>query len=70
MREEALEYRQKAEEEVLMDKFQKNDLSVSTYNSKIKKLEKWVDKEKLQINKYKKDIKKGVCSTTEAIKRT
>lgn len=47
MREEALDYRRKAEEELLQDMFEKNKLSSNSYDVKISKLERWVDKEKL-----------------------
>lgn len=70
MREEALDYRKKAEEEMLKSQFEKNTLSPKSYNTKIIKLEKWVKKEKFEINKYKKDILKGYNSTSETIKRT
>jgi len=70
MREEALDFRLKAEEEVLNEMFEKKKLSESDYNNKKHKLEKWVKKEKFEINKYKKDILKGFNSTSETIKRT
>ena len=70
MREEALEYRKKAEEEMLQKMFEDNELSTSTYNSRRIKLTKWVDKEKLQISKLKKDMVKGFTSTSQTIKRT
>jgi len=70
MREEALDCRQKAEEEILEKMFNKEKLSPKSYNVKKIQLEKWVEREKLEINMYRRDIQKGFCSTNETIKRT
>jgi hypothetical protein len=49
MREEALDYRLKAEEEVLQSMFSSKKLSERNYNIKIKRLTKWIEKEKNKI---------------------
>ena len=70
MREDALDFRKKAEEEMLKNLFEKKEMTPKTYNVKVKKLAKWVLKEKFEINKQRKNIQKGFNSTSETIKRT
>ena len=70
MREEALDYRLKAETEVLETMLTQKKLSILNYNMIRQRLDKWIKKEKIKISLLKQDIQKGFCSTTETIKRT
>ena len=70
MREDALDFRKKAEEEILQKQLEDKQLTLSSYNAKKEKLCKWVGEEVEQISKFKKDIYRGYLSTTETIKRT
>ena len=51
MREDALEYRKKAEEEMLKKMLGRKQITPNSYDMKVKKLGKWVQKEKFDINK-------------------
>jgi len=69
MREKALEIRHKTQMETINQMFTTNKYSPKTFQNKKVDLEKWVERERANIQTSKKDIEKGWFSTQEFIKR-
>jgi len=69
MREQALEVRHKAHIETINKMFENRKFSPRTFQNKKIELEKWVNKERDNIQKSRKDIEKGWTSTQDSIKK-
>ena len=69
MREQALEVRHKAHFETINKMFENRKFSPRTFQNKKIELEKWVKKERDNIQKSRKDIEKGWTSTQDSIKK-
>ena len=69
MREQALESRHKSHVEYMNKMLENKRVSPRTFHHKQMELEKWVTKEREQIQKSKRDIEKGWMSFADAIKR-
>lgn len=69
MREQALDARHKTQMEHMKKMLDNKRFSPRTFQHKKIELEKWVTKEREQIQKSKRDIERGWMSTAEAIKR-
>lgn len=69
MREQALDVRHKTHTETLNKMLESKHFSPRTFNAKKIELERWVTKEREQIQKSKKEIERGWLSFAEAIKK-
>lgn len=69
MREQALEARHQTQVDYMNKMLETKRFSPNTFNTKKIELEKWVSKEKKQIQKSKKDIEKGWVRFNEALKK-
>ena len=69
MREKALEIRHEAEHNLLNNLLDKNSVTTKLFDAKKKQLEKWVNKEKENIQKTKIEIEKGWLGAVEALKK-
>lgn len=69
MREQALNVRHKTQIDYMTKMLETKRFSPKTFNAKKFELEKWVTKEREQIQKSKKEIEKGWSSFAEAIKK-
>ena len=69
MREQALEMRHKTQMDSMKKMLETRKFSPRTFQKKSQDLEKWVSKERENIQRSKKDIEKGWNSTAESIKR-
>jgi len=70
MREQALEIRHKTHLEHMKKMLENRRFSPRTFQNKQIELEKWITKERENIQRTKKDIEKGWLSTADSIQRT
>lgn len=69
-REQVLEERLKVQQKLIVKMFDKQKISPKTFELKKFQLEKWVTKEKKNIQKTKNELEKSWVLTLETIKRT
>jgi len=69
MREQALEIRHKTHLEHMKKMLENRRFSPRTFQNKQIELEKWITKERENIQRTKKDIEKGWLSTADSIQR-
>lgn len=69
MREQVLDYRHKKQMDRLNQELQNNRVSPKSFQSKRNELEKWINKEKEQIQISKKALQKGWSHFNDTIKR-
>ena len=70
MRQEVLEKRRKIQHNLIQNMYEKQKISPRTFQLKNRELEKWVDIEKENIKKTKKELKKSWLATADTIQRT
>ena len=69
MREQALEMRHKTQMDSMKKMLETRKFSPKTFDNKKIELEKWINKERENIRRSKKDIERGWTSTADSIKR-
>lgn len=69
MREKALNYRHKAQIELMKKMLENKRVSPRTFKNKSDELEKWVSQEKDEIDQTKQELEKGWMTTATTIKR-
>ena len=67
IREEAIEYHEKAEKYYIDKMYKNSQITPRTYNDKKLELEKWVIKEKDDVKKTKKKLQKQLDKTKDII---
>ena len=70
MRQEVLEKRRQIQHNLIQNMYEKQKISPRTFQLKNRELEKWVDIEKENIKKTKKELKKSWLATADTIQRT
>ena len=69
MREEAINIRHNAQTEVMNKLFEEKSVSPRTYNLKKHELQRWVEQEREELKKTKKEFEKGWLKAIDQIKR-
>lgn len=70
MREQALEERKKSQGRMIKEALDEKRISPKTFDIQLRKLEKWVTKEKEELKQRKHDIEKGWKGTYDTVMRT
>lgn len=60
-REKFLAERQKTEKRLIDDKYETDQISIGSYKRNCDRLEKWVNAERVSIQKTRKEIEIGLC---------